>query len=193
MQPPRRIDNENIGALFFRRRQRVVGEAGGVGIGRRRHHRRAGPIAPDFELLDRGGAERVARRQDDAFALVAKQLGELADGGGLAAAIGADHQNDGRLVGGVERESLFHRQKEGLDDLSQGGADFVGGDFLVELGVTQARRRLFRQAPAEIGGDQQFLQLRQRLVVEPPLGENAGDAAADLGRGARQAGAQPPE
>ena len=41
---------------------------------------------------------------------------------------------------------------------------------------------------AEIGGDQHFLQLLQRLLVEPALGEQRGDAVGQPGGGARQAG-----
>ena len=40
--------------------QRVEGEAGGVGARLAGDDVRAGPLAPDLQLLDRGGAERVA-------------------------------------------------------------------------------------------------------------------------------------
>ena len=42
---------------------------------------------------------------------------------------------------------------------------------------------------AEVGGDQQLLQLVQRRLVQPALGEDAGDALAELARGgAREPG-----
>ena len=54
--------------------------------------------APDLQLLDRGGAERVAGREHHLAALGAEARRELADGGGLARAIHADYQNDERLL-----------------------------------------------------------------------------------------------
>src|SRR5690606_38361135 len=44
---------------------------------------------------------------------------------------------------------------------------------------------------AEIGGDQQLLELLQRRVVELALGEDAGDAVGDLARRPGEAFAQP--
>ncbi len=64
-------------------------------------HRDTVALAPGLQLFDRGGAEGVAGGQHDALALVLQPLGQLADGGGLAGAVDADHQNDlGPALGG---------------------------------------------------------------------------------------------
>ena len=55
--------------------------------------------APDLQLLDRGGAERVAGGEHHLAALGAEARRELADGGGLARAVHADHEDDERLRG----------------------------------------------------------------------------------------------
>ena len=55
-------------------------------------------VAPDLELLDRGGAERVAGGEHDRSALGAELGGELADGRGLARAVDADDQDHERLA-----------------------------------------------------------------------------------------------
>ena len=71
----------------------------------------AGAVAPDLQLLDGGGAKRVGRRQQHGLALRAQGVRQLADGGGLADAVDADHQDDlrlainflhGPLVGGIQ-------------------------------------------------------------------------------------------
>ena len=49
-------------------------------------------IRPDAELLDGRGAKRVARGEHHVLARVGEAARELADGGGLARAVHADHQ-----------------------------------------------------------------------------------------------------
>ena len=77
--------------------------------------RRAGALAPDLQLLDRRGAERVARRQPDLESGLAQLGRQLADGRGLAGAVDADHQNDMRLVREIEFQRLGDRRQHLLD------------------------------------------------------------------------------
>ncbi len=63
-------------------------------------HFHAESLGPDFQLLDGGGAERVARRQQHALVLIAQVLGDLGDAGGLARAVDARHEDDRRPVPG---------------------------------------------------------------------------------------------
>ena len=84
----------------FAARRALEGEAGGIGAGFARDEDGAGALAPDFELIDGGGAERVAGRQHDLAALGAEFRGELADGRGLAGAVDAGDQDDERLCAG---------------------------------------------------------------------------------------------
>src|SRR5437773_2489417 len=84
---------EILGAVLPRPFERVIGETGGVRPGRPGHHRTAGALAPDLQLLDRGGAERIAGREHYASAGVAVLLGELADRRRLAAAVDPDDQD----------------------------------------------------------------------------------------------------
>ena len=61
-------------------------------------------VGPDAELLDGRGAEGVARREHHVFARVGETPRELADGGGLARAVHADHeQHEGLVRRDVER------------------------------------------------------------------------------------------
>src|SRR5215472_10330355 len=96
LQPAGGVDDQHVAALAARRLQRLERERGSVGTLRARGDLAAGALAPDPELLDRGGAESVARRQHDAAALGAKARRELADGRGLARAVDPDDQDDER-------------------------------------------------------------------------------------------------
>ena len=99
VQPPGGIDDH------------VIGLAGGGGLqGIEEHGRRissrfrldhfgAGALAPNFQLLDGGGAEGVGRAHQHGLALRAKHLRQLSDGGGFAGTIYAhDHDDLGRAA-----------------------------------------------------------------------------------------------
>jgi hypothetical protein len=93
--------------------ERVERQARRVGARLARHYARASAFAPDLELIDGGGAERVAGDHHDALALGAEFGGELADGGGLAGAIDAGDQDDEGL--GCHLQRLRHRRENFLD------------------------------------------------------------------------------
>ena len=95
-----------------RRLHGVEGEARGIGAGRPRDDRGADALAPDRQLLDGRGAERVAGREHDRVALARGDGAELADGRGLARAVDADDEDDEGLLG-AEGE----RHLDGLQDL----------------------------------------------------------------------------
>src|SRR3954452_16420138 len=61
----------------------------------------ADAVAPDGELLDGGGAEGVARRDEDLLAVVLEAVGELGDRGRLARAVDARDQDHGGADGAV--------------------------------------------------------------------------------------------
>ncbi len=55
-------------------------------------------LAPNFELLDGGGAERIRGAQQHRLALRAKHLRQFADGGGFASAVHAHHHDHFRCA-----------------------------------------------------------------------------------------------
>ena len=85
---------------FDRLLDRPIGDAGRVGVRLAGDDLRAEPLAPDRELLDGGGAKRVAGAEDHAFALRLKELGELGDRGRFAGAVDAADHDHGRAAGG---------------------------------------------------------------------------------------------
>ena len=88
----------------------------------------AGALAPDLELLDRGGAERVAggeharscRHRDRACASLPIVVV-------LPLPLTPTTSITNGFLRGIERQRLLDRRQSGLDDfLGQGGADFLG-------------------------------------------------------------------
>src|SRR5262245_13730778 len=77
LQAPRRVDQEHVDAFRPRALERLEGDPGGIGAHRLRYHLGADPFAPDLELIDRGGAERVGGREHDLQALALEAVREL--------------------------------------------------------------------------------------------------------------------
>jgi hypothetical protein len=70
--------------------------------------------------------------------------------------------------------------------VGQGAPHLVIRHLLAEAGAGQLGGQLGGGGRAEIGLDQQLLQLLQRRIVQLALGEDAADAFGQLGGGARQ-------
>ena len=73
-------------------------------------HRDAVALAPDLQLLRRCGAEGVTGGKHDLLAVELQFLGQLADGGGLADAVHADHQDHVGTLAGIDRQRLLDRR-----------------------------------------------------------------------------------
>src|SRR5690606_35614683 len=86
------------------RLDRVEGYRGRVGAGARADEVGPDPLRPDPELIDRAGAEGVARGEEDSLATALETIGELADRRRLADAVHTHDQVDGRgRVGLLQR------------------------------------------------------------------------------------------
>src|SRR5262245_61083526 len=92
LQASRSVDQEHVDAFSPRPLECLEGDPGGIGAHRLRHHLGGDPFAPDFELIDRGGAERVGGREHDLEALALELVRELGRGRGLAGAVDADNE-----------------------------------------------------------------------------------------------------
>jgi len=112
LQPAGGVDQQHVDVLLFRSRQRVEGKARRIRTLRSRNDRRLRALAPDLQLLDGGGAKSVTRRQHQCATFGGQFCRKLADGGGLAGAIDADHQNDERLLRRVDLQRFCHRRQQ---------------------------------------------------------------------------------
>ena len=150
----------------------VVDDAGRVAAFLAGDDRRLDPVAPDLELLDRGGAEGVAGGQQHAIILLLQQMAELADGGGLARAVDADDEDDVRAGEAPDVERLGDGREDLLDFLGEDGAQAALVELLEALGGDGFADAL-RRFGAEVGGDQRLLDVVERRGVERGLGRQA--------------------
>jgi hypothetical protein len=175
-----------------RRLDRVEHQPRGVRARRPRHDLRAGALGPDSELLDGGGAKRVAGRQQHPLAFGVQLLRQLADGGGLARAVDPDHQDhEGLCLAHHQRprhraEHFFHLGGQNLAHL--GGADVA----LIALGAQRVGDGGRRLQP-QIGADQYVFELVQRRRVELFAREQPADGRGELVGGALQTPGEPGE
>ncbi len=174
------IDQNDVGVFRLGCADGIEGKTRRVGTRRAGFDGGAGPLAPDLELIDGRGTECIARHQHDAFSLGAEFGGELADGGGLAGAVDAGHQNDERPCRHFQR--LGDGDQHFLDLASEHGFDLVGRDRLVEAALAQRRRHAAREPGAKIGADQFVLKLLDRRGIELALRYQVGDGAAERRR-----------
>ena len=189
---PGGVDEEHVDPLRPRCGQRLIGEARGIGALRAGDHRASGAGAPDLELLDGGGAERVAGREHDAPALAREPRRELADGRGLARAVDSGDQDDERLRRGIDHERGRDGRENLLDLGGEDRLDLVGADILVVAALADRFRDPGGRGNAEVGADQNVLELLQHAGIELALGDEIGDRRRDRGGGTGEPAAQPP-
>jgi len=127
----------------------------------------AGTFAPDFELFDRGGAERIACGEKYFFALAVGEIpGEFRYRGGLAHTIYSDYHYYGRRQGGkiqarrLDREDASEFLLEKSDYLVR-VSDLPGAVFLANI-IHNAQGC----ADAYVHGDKGFLQFVKACGVE---------------------------
>ncbi|MNL00658.1 hypothetical protein D3C87_1210970 [compost metagenome] len=116
-------------------------------------------------------------------------LRQFADGGGLAGAVDANHQNHERLVLRNDFQRLFdrleHRCQFGLQGFVQrvGVGQLFAGDLL-----GQALDDLRGSFDADVSGEQTGFEVIEQVVINGfAAEEQAGHALADAGAGFRQA------
>ena len=152
-------------------------------------HRRTDPFAPDAQLLYRGGAEGVAGGQHHAIVLFLQQVAQLADGGGLARPIDADHQDNMRPGKSPHVQRLGHGAEDLLDLLGQDGPQAALIQLLVAAGGDGVADTLRGLRP-EVGRDQRFLDVVQRRGIERSPAGQAGQIVAETISGLLEAAGQ---
>src|SRR5262249_15256890 len=135
-------------------------------------------LAPDRELLARGGTERVPRGEQDLVAPGLEQLRELADRGGLARAVHAREHDDERLAPGSRERRLERREQLGEDRVQLGFE--LGGALQPALAaaLAQAREQVLGGIDAGIGREQRGLELLEQRLVDPTAAEQPRQARA---------------
>ncbi len=193
LQPPCRVDQQNIRSLLLRLLQRVIGEPRGVGTDVARHNWGTSALSPNGELVNCRCPERVARGDDHFLAGLRELMRELADCGGLARTIHTDNENDMGFVPVIK----FQRPRHGLQHLGhlrpQYRAHLFRRDFLVVAPYRYFLGDANRHINAEIGLDERVLKLLQSLIIKLALGKDRRDVFGELVGRLAQAVPQPRE
>ena len=119
---------------------------------------------------------------------------ELGDGGGLAAAVDADHQDHLRAREGGNFERLGHRAQDRGDFLRHRLAQLALGNLRTEALFAQRLAHAASGFGAEVRHDQRILDLVERGVVQPGVAPRLADgrdilaqAVGGLAKAAEQA------
>ena len=113
MQAARRITDEHIHISGLGGGDAIIHHRGGVGALGVLYHLAAYPFRPDAQLLTGRRPEGIRRTQQHLFALALQPIGQLADGGGLAHPVDADHQHHAGL--GLRHQRLIRLHQLGHD------------------------------------------------------------------------------
>ena len=192
LQPARGVDQQHVKFALARRGQRIEGKARGIRSLRARDNRRFGPLAPDLQLLDGGGAKGIAGGQHHLAAFGGEFGRQFADGGGLAGPVDADHENDERLLRRVDHQRLCHRRQNLLDFGRDHGLHIVRRNRLVVTADADRGGDARRHFGSQIGAQQHVLDIVEHRAIELALGDEVGDRRSERTRGALEAAGQPP-
>ena len=140
---------------------------GDAGLQRVEHHRRrvrallvlddvhAGPVSPLGQLIDGRRAEGIRRAQQHLFALGFVHGRHLADGGGLARTVNADHQDHG---GDGDEAHVLAAVQQLRDDILQFLFDLAGlFDLLAFDALLELLHHLHGGVDAHVAHDENFL------------------------------------
>ena len=154
----------------------------------------AEPAGPHRELLDRRGAERVARSKHDSLAVPGEQPRQLRNRGGLARSVDPrdeDHRGPGR--------GRRHRRPGLLEPAEELPPDRIDHDLGVDHTGPQPLPhvdddRLGRGRP-HVGADERGAKFLQKLLVDEPTFsfEEVADVGVEHPRGLGESGPQPVE
>jgi hypothetical protein len=129
-----------------------------------------------LQLLDGGRPEGVACGEHDRQALVLEAPGQLADGGGLAGAVDADHQNHERPVLRVDIEWLFHRREDVHERAPEPIAQRLDVlEFLASEALLQVFDDSSRRVDADVGHHEQRFEFLERVFVDLAARREVGE------------------
>ncbi len=166
LQAACRIDQHDVAVFLARNIHRLEGQRRRIRTLRLRDEARPGAVGPDFQLLDRGRAERIARGKRHVRALVGKLRGDLANCGRLARTVDADKQCDAWARSFGEIDNLLARLQDGGEFSGQRLADFSAADLAIEAAFRDRLGDPRSDLGAHVGRDQQVFEFIQRLAIQ---------------------------
>src|SRR3990170_3233281 len=174
LEAPGGVDEEHVRGFRAGALERFIGDPCRVGPHLLGDDLDAHTPTPHFELIDGRGAEGIGGGEHDAQTLALELMRHLGRGGGLAGAVHADHEEDMGTCA-REREGFRHRLKHACDLCGQN----LAHRSLIEPPVVTAFGNCRADAPGhgdpKIGLDQDLFDPIERVLIELPLGERAGE------------------
>ncbi len=189
LQAAGRVHIEHVHSLLEGAVHGFEGHGGGIGARLLGVEERAHALGPHAHLVYGGSPEGVGRGYHDLPALHAVAVGKLGDGRRLARAVDADHEHDFRRV---DLRDALRLGEDRLDLALQGFAHALGGGHaLLAAALPEALDQAHGSLVAEVGHDEELLQLLPELVVkfavagEEPV-ETPGKLSPRLGEALRE-------
>ena len=155
----------------------------------------ADPLAPGLQLVGGGGAERVGGAEDDALAVADEHAGDLADRRRLAGAVDADHEDHARAARRAGRcracgPGRGRGRRSARRPAARAGRRPEAVASTIDL--VRSRSTIWVVAPdADVGGEEDLLELLPVVLGELLAGEHGEQPAAERGLRAGQPRAQP--
>ena len=164
MDTARGVADDDVRAAIHARMDGVEHDSGRVGTLIVFDHVDACAVRPDLQLVDRRSTERVRRTEDDLASGGLEVVGHFADGRGLADAVDADDQDDGR--GGQEVDGLVLAEHVGddlLDDLTDFGRVRDAGSLHPLLRLFDD---LLRRHDTDVRHDEHFDEFLVKVLID---------------------------
>ena len=132
------VDHQQIGTVFLCACHGIEGKACRIRSLGRGQDRYPGAFAPNLQLFDSGGAERVARRDHHFFASRLELACQFANRGGLSGTVDAHDQHHLWALG-IDRHGFGHRLHDTGNLLRQQLLDLIGRELLAETPLGHVR------------------------------------------------------
>ncbi|CCJ94518.1 putative methyltransferase [Cronobacter malonaticus 681] len=131
-----------------------------------RDNRNVIALAPDLELLHRGGAEGIACCQHHRFALLFELTRQFTDGGGFTHAVDADHQDNKRRFA-FDIQRLVHFRQDLAHLFFQQAIERLGiAQLLAARAFGEVGDDFTRGVHTHIGNQQLLFELLEQIVVD---------------------------
>ena len=175
VEPAGRVDDDDVDAPAACGLQRVEGDGSRVGALPVGYDVGADTAAPHLQLLDGSRPEGVGRAEEHLLAVVDVEPGQLGDVRRLACAVHADHEYRVRDLA-VLGDGAGRNVQDSHQLLLEYVDCAIGVRYaLVPDAPLESFEELLGGAEADVGGDQQLLELLPELVVQAPGAKEVGD------------------
>ena len=158
------IDEDQIASQAVSLVQHVVAHAGRIASTLALDHGHAGALAPNIELLDGGGAERIGATDHNLLSTVRHVAGDLSHRGGLASPVDAYKQH---AAGGIAEDVAIGLHEHLGQTVRQRAAQLTGGLEIAPRGlVAQVVGDLHGDLGSHVAHDEGVLEVLPEVLID---------------------------